>query len=254
MSREVEKLHLVKVVYFDEESASDLLDITAGGREVSSSAHVTERSKEAHANADGAISAKLKWLSFFGASAEVAAGVKGSAVGRNILNKTISNTILTDYLAKASDIEGVQRLEGLRVTASNKSAAYMKMYAPYMSMLKLEDAPFTFEGLDEMLESAKGYYELLARDESGNKRILRFNIRAFRNSYGLVDLARMKLVFDAVHVGSATEASLTMQAEMAPSEGYAIPSVEQLLGKPEAGGETLLDVYDVVLAGVQHGN
>jgi hypothetical protein len=245
---------LVKVVYFDEESASDLLDITAGGREVSSTAHIQERSKEAHANADAAVSAKLKWLSFFGASAEVAAGVKGSAVGRNILNKTISNTILTDYLDKSNDIVGVTRLDGLRVTASNKSAAYMKMYAPYMSMLKLEDAPITLSGLNEMLATAKGYYELLARDDHGAKKILRFNIHAFRNSYGLVDLARMNLTFHAVLVGSASEGSLTMEAEMAPSDSAMLPSVEHLVGRTELNISTELNVYDVVLAGVEHGS
>lgn len=254
MSKNPPRARLVKVVYFDEESASDLLDITAGGREVSSTEHVQERSKEAHANADAAVSARLKWLSFFGASAEVAAGVRGSAVGRNILNKTISNTILTDYLDKSDDIAGVTRLEGLRVTASNKSAAYMKMYAPYMSMLKLEDAPINLSGLSEMLATAKGYYELLARDSHGTARILRFNIHAFRNSYGLVDLARMNLVFHAVLVGSASEGSLTMEAEMAPSDASTLPSVERLVGRAESNTAAELDVYDVVLAGVEHGS
>lgn len=36
---------MIKIVYFDEESASDYLDISAGGKEVSNSESIRERSK-----------------------------------------------------------------------------------------------------------------------------------------------------------------------------------------------------------------
>lgn len=39
---------MIKVVYFDEESASDYLDISAGGKATSTSEDVKERGKELH--------------------------------------------------------------------------------------------------------------------------------------------------------------------------------------------------------------
>jgi hypothetical protein len=45
------------------------------------------------------VAAKLRWLPFVGVSAETGTGVSASSVGRSILSKTLSNTILTDYLS-----------------------------------------------------------------------------------------------------------------------------------------------------------
>lgn len=244
---------LVKIVYFDEESVSDLLDIEAGGKETSSKELTKGRAAEVEAEARARAAAKFNWLPFFGGSAEAGAAASVSAVGRSILNKTLSNTILTDYLSKLGDLKGIERLEGLTVAARNDSAAYMKMYTPYLAMLKIDELPVNLAELDSALTSAKGYYELVGQSADGAKRILRFNIQAFRNSYGLVDLGRMRLVFHGIRVGKAAESSLTMQAEMAPAAESApltgLDVVDGGLTEPS----TILDVYDVILAGVEYG-
>lgn len=244
---------MIKVVYFDEESVSDLLDIVAGGKETSSKELTKERAAEVEAEARAKAAAKFNWLPFFGGSAEASVAASTSAVGRSILNKTLSNTILTDYLSKLAELTGIERLEGLTVTAPSNSAAYMKMYTPYLAMLKIDELPVNLAELDSALASAKGYYELLGQSVDGTKRILRFNIQAFRNNYGLVDLGRMRLVFHGICVGKASESSLTMQAEMAPA---ADPAPLTGLDVVDGGSEepsTLLDVYDVILAGVEYG-
>lgn len=241
---------LVKIVYFDEESASDLLDITAGGKEISANQQTRERAAEVEASAGAKAAAKFNWLPFFGGSAEAGAVASMSAVGRNILNKTLSNTILTDYLGKLESLHGVERLEGLTLTARENSAAFMKMYTPYLAMLKVDELPVNLAALDSALEAAKGYYELLGEDSNGAKRILRFNIRAFRNNYGLADLGRMRLVFHGIAVGEAQESSLTMQAEMAPSAAIAPPTGLDVVDGPEPNHS--LPVFDVVLAGVEN--
>ena len=247
------QVSLIKIVYFDEESASDLLDIVAGGKETSSKESTKERAAEVEAEARAKAAAKFNWLPFFGGSTEASAAASASAVGRSILNKTLSNTILTDYLSKLGDLKGIERLDDLTVTARSDSAAYMKMYTPYLAMLKMDELPVNLAQLDSALMSAKGYYELLGQSEDGTARILRFNIRAFRNNYGLVDLGRMKLVFHGVCVGKATETSLTMQAEMAPDvEPPPLTGLDVVDG-PSAESSTLLDVYDVILAGVEYG-
>lgn len=247
------KATLVKVVYFDEESVSDLLDISAGGKEAQTTERVKERATDVHASADTKLAAKFNWLPFLGGSAEVGAGASASSLGRSIFNKTLSNTILTDYLAKAIEFPAVLRLGGLRLTAQKDSAAYTKMFTPYAALLKMDDLPVDLARMDEALEAAKGYYELVGEDANGNKKILRFNIQAFRNNYGLVDLGRMDLVFHGLRVGRAAESSLTMAAEMSPT-GPAPTTAKELLqetsGEGDPGG--LLDVYDVLLAGVEH--
>lgn len=98
------KKSMIKIVYFDEQSASDYLDISAGGQAESTSKDIKERTSEMHANVESKLSAKLSWLPFVGGSAEAGAGADIARAGQSILSKTLSNTILTDYLqAVASD-------------------------------------------------------------------------------------------------------------------------------------------------------
>ena len=242
----------IKIVYFDEESASDLLDVSAGGKAATTTEQVKERATDLHSKADASMAAKFSWLPFFGGSAEVSAGMNASNLGRSILNKTLSNTILTDYLARVDDHKGVKRLADLQVVARKDSAAFVKMFTPYMAMLKMDELPINLAEMDNALEAAKGYYEFVGENPSGNKYILRFNIRAFRNNYGLADLGRMQLVFHGILVGRASEASLTMAAEMSPSSDEAPVSARELLDGVEANAGDSLDVYDVLLAGVQY--
>lgn len=254
MASKNQRASFVKVVYFDEESVSDLLDISAGGKEAQTTERVKERAADVHSNADIKLAAKFNWLPFLGGSAEVGAGASASSLGRSIFNKTLSNTILTDYLAKVDEFPAVTKLARLRLTARKDSAAYTKMFTPYAALLKIDDLPLDVARMDEALEAAKGYYELVGEDHSGHKTILRFNIRAFRNNYGLVDLGRMELVFHGVRVGRARESSLTMQAEMSPN-GPEPVTAKELLGEASGAGDNpgMLDVYDVLLAGVEHG-
>ena len=243
---------MIKIVYFDEESVSDLLDIVAGGKETSSKELSKKRAAEIEAEASAKAAAKFNWLPFFGGSAEASAAANASIIGHSILNKTLSNTILTDYLSKIGELKGVERLADLTVSARNGSAAYMKMYTPYFAMLKLDEVPVNLAELDNALLSAKGYYELLGQSADGSKYILRFNIQAFRNNYGLVDLGRMRLVFHGIQVGEATESSLTMQAEMAPKSDSAPLTGLDIVDGTSTEPSALLDVYDVILAGIEY--
>lgn len=245
--------HMIKVVYFDEESASDYLDMSAGGKTASTSENVQERAKETHGKVEAGVIAKLSWLPFFSTSGELNAGAGASVAGRSILSKTLSNTILTDYLAKADKDSRVFKLRGIHVTAPENSMAYMKMFTPYMVLLKLDDVPFDLARMDEVLANAKGYYELLGEAKDGSKRVLRFNIKAFRNNYGLTDLGRMRLVFHGILVGQTSEQALSMEAEMSGGVGDSTDTAVELVdGADTQRDDDLLGVYDVILAGVEH--
>jgi hypothetical protein len=251
MSTEVDTDTFVKLVYFDEESASDFLDITAGGKVASSSEKIRDRTVDTHAKVESGLAAKFSWLPFIGASAEASAGVDVSRVGHSILRKTLSNTILTDYLAAFSeDPANITRLDKLALVAPKDSMAFMKMYTPYMIVLRDEDMGLNVSRLDEALEGAKGYYELLATGQGGKKTVLRFNLQAFRNNYSLSDLIRMNLIFHGVHVGSTRENELGMQAEMDKVTGQQQISVAEILDGGQAPNHASLDVYDIILAGV----
>lgn len=257
--KNVNKNKLVKVVYFDEESASDLLDMAFGGKSEITEERKKDYAGELEVKAGARAAAKFNWLPFFGGSAEAGVTASSSVLGRNILNKTLSNTILTDYLIEQPEMQGVVRLDGVLVSAKEGSAAHAKMFSPYTAMFKSDELPFNIAEMDSTLASAKGYYEMLGIDGTEKKSILRFNLRAFRNNYGLADLGRMNLVFHGVKVGNALESSLSMEAEFAtPSKKETRPlSPREALGETDndASGapEPLLDVYDVLLAGVIHG-
>jgi Family of unknown function (DUF6414) len=244
---------VIKVVYFDEETASDYLDITSGGKQESTSEQVKERTKDTHAKVEAGLIAKLSWIPFLGGSADVSAGAGLSAAGRSILSKTLSNTILTDYLARIGRDKRIRQLRGFRVIAPPHSMAFMKMYTPYMVIMRSEDMPIDLSRIDEALGGAKGYYELVADNGVPElKCILRFNIDAFRNNYGLTDLGRMELVFHGVRVGKATAAGLTMQAEMSQVTGAERLSAADILDETTSTEEALLEVFDVVFAGIEH--
>ena len=242
----------IKIVYFDEESASDYLDMSAGGKSASTSEQIRERSRETHAKVEASIAAKLSWLPFVGASGDLSSGAGASSAGQSILSKTLSNTILTDYLFRSRGDTRVVKLRGLRVTAPKDSMAYMKMFTPYIVMLRMDDIPIDLARMDEVLRGAKGYYELVGEAGDGSKLVLRFNLRAFRNNYGLTDLSRMRLVFHSVLVGQASEDALGMEAEMAGGSAEAPRTAIDLVSGESAPQRVLLDVHDVILAGVEH--
>lgn len=244
---------MIKIVYFDEDSASDYLDISAGGKKAATAEDVTERANKLKGSLEANLIAKLSWLPFLGASANAGLGAETSIAGQSILRKTLSNTILTDYL-KEADEDQIKRLIGLQVTAPKDSMAYMKMYTPYMIIARTEEHGIDLARLDEALTTAKGYYEMLGQDPATREKcILRFNIRAFRNSYGLADLGRMDLTFHGILVGRASEDGLNINAEMGQnSEAEPSLSAADILDDVQGQDENQLDVYDVLLAGVEH--
>jgi hypothetical protein len=249
---EAAETSMIKVVYFDELSASDFLDISAGGKAGTTSEDVRQRASDVAGEVNAKATAKFGWLPFFGASAETGGSASISRAAQSMLSKTLSNTILTDYLAKAGDDARITPLRGLRVAALKDSMAYMKMYTPYMIIARTEDTGVDLARIDEAFEKAKGYYELVGTDsENGTRVVLRFNIAAFRNNYGLADIGRMTLIYHGVLVGRTTEAGLNINTEMSGgAEPPRLTATEVLSGSAPVN-EGLLDMYDVILAGVE---
>jgi hypothetical protein len=124
-----------------------------------------------------------------------------------------------------------------------------------MTIAKTEDSGVDLAKLDEAFEKAKGYYELVGSNgEDEAQVVLRFNISAFRNNYGLTDLARMTLIYHGVHVGHVAEGQLSMSAEMSSGTNTSKPlTAAEVLDRPTAPDTPalVLKIYDVILAGVE---
>lgn len=167
-----------KIIYFDEGSATDILQIEYGGELIS----VDEDKGTFHFGGKAEVSAEVgAGTSFFTAikaafSTKVSTDISNSK--DSLVSKTISNTILADFYKLSNKLKEENKIsifENYKIRPIKNSFAFLKMYTPYMKIIK-EGSPLLAEmddfdilNFDEILESAKGYYELLAyKDEKSN--------------------------------------------------------------------------------------
>ena len=161
---------------------------------------------------------------------------------------------MTDFLNTISNKKNkdISIFDKPKLKAYENSITFLKMYAPYMKMLNSRELPINISEIDSILIGAKGYYELIAQMNNGHKVILRFNITAFRNNYSLNDIIKMDLKYYAIKVGAYPENKLDIAKEFpAPQEeldAYNINTTSDDSNQEK----NLLDVYDVILAGVEN--
>nr|WP_088326078.1 DUF6414 family protein [Bacillus cereus] len=258
-----------KIIYFDEASALDLIDIKNKGRsEEILQSMVDKASKFAGEGAFG-----TGWLDNLttGITGSIKAGLSRNK--RNIIFTNITNTILTSFLELLNNPKPKKRDEEIqleRIKVENlsipmESATYLKSITPFIKILKEDFGKntlqndienFNFHKMDEILESAKGYYELVAVDENSKRTIVRFNLEGFRNNYRLQDLQLMSLTLYGVKVGEATEASLNFMHEIQPkkdgnSEGLGFDAFENEKNEEPSSEKDSVDIIDIILAGVE---
>lgn len=244
---------MIKVVYFDDYSATDYLNIYDGGNKMKTSEEIKDKSKEFASKTSANLFAKLSWLPFFGGEAETGINADFSYNASSLLKTTLSNTVLTDFLEKIKgDTQRIIKFNGYSVKAYKNSIAFFKMFTPYLKITKsdFESEGFSFDlsRMDEAFESGKGYYELIAENKEGEKYVFRFNIEAFRNNYGIADLTKMNLTYYGVKVGSVDINLLDINKEFNFEQG-SISSAFDLENEIKNANE--IDVYDVILAGVE---
>lgn len=150
-----ERRHIVensicKIVYFDEDSVTDYVQIIAGG-ELEKTTQLLKET-DTNANADVAISGKAGISGVFKAllgleaqsSAEASMGI---SLNTNKMAKNIvKNTILTDFLGILNDEKqnkksktsqgSIKKFEGYTISVEKDSLSYIVMVSPYLSMLK----------------------------------------------------------------------------------------------------------------------
>ena len=210
---------MIKIAYFDEGSATDLLYVLAGGKNTDKKEQIISKTSELAVGAGAEASKSVGVLSLFSAKIGIDGNAELSREGNTIITKALENTILTDYLSCAEK-EGkdyVRVFSECRPYPYPKSFTFFKMLTPYLKMtdgnIEVADGlKLNLSLMDEALDSGRGYYELMA-EENGETVVLRFNIKAFRNSYYISDLVKMKMDYHAIEVGTVNMGNLTMESE-----------------------------------------
>ncbi len=258
--------YLNKIVYFDEGSVTDYVQIVAGGKLEKTTELLDLDNSGGNAdiktNASIGISSIFKSLIGFGVKAETNANLDISYKSESLVKTILQNTILTDFLDLAKDESfGIKKYNDVEIRVIKDSLSFIVMVAPYLKMfkdgaLKLDsdlDLSVDMIKIDDSIKLAKGYFEFEGISDQESV-ILRFNIDSFRNNYKVADLLKMRLSIYAVPVGKVERKNLSITAELnmtGSSDG------ESKYDNPEYGAdvendkeEDCLMVYDVLLAGV----
>lgn len=245
---------MIKVVYFDDQSATDYLYIYDGGAKIQTSDKVKEKSGEIANKTSAGLVAKLSWLPFLNVEGETKVDTSLGYKSNSLIKTTLSNTVLTDFLEKIKDDEKrILKFSDYSVKAYKNSIAYIIMFTPYLTMTKsdIESNGIIFDvsKMDDAFKNGKGYYEMVA--SNGNEAcVFRFNIEAFRNNYGIADLTKMKLTYYGIEVGEIEDISL-LDISNEFNEGK-ITTINSAFDIEEQDNETKsVKVYDIMLAGVE---
>lgn len=249
-----------KIVYFDTESATDLLYIYNNGQEkidVETNSN-SQVSGNAETHAEFSIPSFVNKI--FGIKFSIAGNGSVGASQENLIKRVITNTLITDYLKIDLKRFGIKEFYKSRVYPYPNSISYVKLLTPYLVMtegnMSLGDVSINISRIDEALKQGKGYYEMILRDVN-NTCVLRFNLRGFKNSYSLSDLVKMDLTYHAIKVGNINITDLDMSNE------FTYDDCEKADGHKESlelygykstckNSDNLVDVYDVILAGVNY--
>jgi hypothetical protein len=266
---------ICKIVYFDEDSVTDYIQIVAGGR----LEKTTELLNQTKDSGDAGVSTKasigfggiLKALMGFDVSASTEASLETSFNTDRMAKNIVKNTILTDFidiLAQNEEAEkkekkaqgAIHKFEGYTISAPKDSLSYVAIISPYLSMLKggggvpAGDFNIAIEKLDNTIKSAKGYYEFVGCKDGQNV-IFRFNIKSFKNNYKVIDLLKMDISIYAIKVGTSSIDKLNFNNEfdiqIVTKDNPTYQKKDKKASDEDTKAEVQLDVYDVILAGVE---
>lgn len=264
---------LSKVIYFDEGSVTDFLQIEAGGHLVQTTELLDNSTTAAEVGVDAKASLGIGKLfkSILGLDASIGVETKlsGQTKANEIAHQILQNTILTDFFNYVSSDESqvIQCFTNYSIRVIKESLGYYIMLSPYMSMLQskdgirinnMPDMSIAIDRFDNSLRNAKGYYELIGVSSTQKTRVVfRFNLEAFRNNYKISDLTKMDLIIYAIKVGRITADKLDIQSELdipvITPRSFENPSFDEIVQSSEDSGKvdnSKLDIYDVLLAGV----
>ena len=243
------KSKLTKIVYFDEQTALDYVEIRDKGRYT----REMENANKGEVGVATDASAKTpKLFSVFRLNADIHA----SAEAQKIVRSTISNTILTDFVDKAEKHKDVERLSGydIQLTEETRLTIYTAITDAANGNVPMDQQGMGIEvsKFGSVLKNLQGYLECNAIKDGKTSAILRFNGLSFRNNYRLADIINMNLQYYGVKVGTTNTSTLrSLGLDLTSTTNDPQDELNRLLKSGDASsGEEKLDVYDIILAGV----
>jgi hypothetical protein len=259
------KANIIKIVYFDEGSATDYIQINQGGELSSVMELFDEKGTDGEAKVEGKVGIKakaLKALLGLGVSVDTEGHLSTSFNSGELVKSIVSNTVLTDFLKAANNEEqetagAIKLFTGYRIEQIQGSLSSFTLLTPYLSMFKggqgfsAGEYDISIDKLDSTLNKAKGYLEFLGCSNDDDI-LLRFNSNAFKNNYRPSDLLKMDLALYAIKVGSCHPSELIADNEL-KFEGVTqvdnpdYSEEQNNFNKPD---EKEILMYDVILAGV----
>ena len=139
---------ICKIVYFDEESVTDYVQIIAGGELEKTTQLLKESNKaggmDVSVSGRAGISGVFKALLGLEAQASVDTSMGVSLNTNRMAKNIVKNTILTDFLSiletKTNNTKNssgnIKKFEGYKISVEKDSLSYIVMVSPYLSMLK----------------------------------------------------------------------------------------------------------------------
>ena len=263
-----DKIKMQKIIYFDEESVTDYVQIVEGGKleKTTELLNGTEENLNAKTKASGSVGISGVFKAILGLESKIDANLDlGTSLNTNRMAKNIlKNTILTDFiniLEKGDTC--IENFKNYEIFVEKDSLSYIVMISPYMTMLgksggiKAGEFDLFIDKIDNAIKAGKGYFEFVGKKDK-EKVVLRFNIEAFKNNYKISDLLKMNLSIYGIKVGTTTLEKLNINNELNLDEKITIskdnPSYIKESDKQDGANEEMkkeLDVYDVLLAGVE---
>ena len=247
----VNEISFLKVIYFDEEAATDLLCIRNKGRVINEIKRASKINNSESLSGETSAGIGLPFIPFKLQTNIEAKGKLNRKVDK-IVDQIFTNDVLSDYLELAYSEDKIQKFNNSLVHAYPNSLAYFKLLTPYMAMtegkLDAGDIKLNIPLMDEALTKGKGYYEMIL-NSNDSKIILRFNLNSFRNAYSLADLVKMNLTYHGVNVGKTSINQLDINNEFQIDE-MKIDAYELATQNDKKKSTDNVDVYDVLFAGV----
>lgn len=243
---------MIKIVYFDEVAASDYITIHNGGQIDWSTKENKEKLAKLMAELDVQAKGGINLFSIFKTSASGHANTAYDSTTTKLIESTLTNTLLTDYIEIAKDDSNVRKFHDDSIYPPANSISMYKMFASYLNVVPKDEIPINIDALNEAMLGERGYYQMLLNNEIGNPTsVLRFNIKAFKNNYTLSDLSKMRLTYFGVKVGECTEEQLSIEKEFEIGANQMYISASEIVSSDESTTSTKqLEVYDIILAGV----
>lgn len=215
---------LCKIIYFDDDSVTDYLQLMSGGSLELTTELLNSTSKSGEGKIEGSanigVGGVLKALLGWNVDASASTSAQGSFSGEKMVRNIIKNTILTDFVNSLDENDSkvyvsklpkgtIKKFKDYKITVEKDTLSYFVMVSPYLNMFQSGsvipsgELNISLDKLDNALRNAKGYYEFI--ESKGNSQVvLRFNIKSFKNNYMISDLLKMNLSIFAIKVGDTT--------------------------------------------------